>query len=79
MSAAMHDDLKSLLKTNEVPDNVILGTEKLGCHAVKMFANWVDQKSELQAAILDHCGTDKQNRVALAGLKQAWRESLNED
>ena len=70
----MQSDLTALFKSNGVPTSVINVLCTAGCNSLKMFANWVENKAELQASVLD--GTsDSTNKTALASLKQAWREA----
>ena len=73
----METGLRALLTNNGVEESVIewLGSNAQGCRTMKVFANWVDSKSELQATVLDHITDLRASRAQLGALKQAWREA----
>ena len=70
MAGTMSAELEALLKSNKVPQNVSDDMAKLGCNTMKIFANWVDARAEIQKELLDHTSA-KDSKSALAGLKQA--------
>lgn len=75
MAATVSSDLQALLGANNVPREVQDAMATLGCTTVKIFANWVESRSEIQEHLLNACAAHRANRAALAGLKQAWREA----
>ena len=74
MAGTMSAELEALLKSNKVPQHVSDDMAKLGCNTMKIFANGVDARAEIQKELLDHTSA-KDSKSALAGLKQAWREA----
>ena len=73
----METGLRALLTTNGVDAQVIawLGSDTQMCRTMKVFANWVDNRNELQAAVLEHIADFRTSRAQLGALKQAWREA----
>ena len=66
--------LRALLASKGVADEVTQWLVDSGCKHVATFANWVDDKKELKASVLDK--TPKADDPAqLAYLRQAWREA----
>ena len=68
----METGLRALLTTNGVDAQVIawLGSETQMCRAMKVFANWVGSKAQLQAAVLEHIADFRTSRAQLDALKQ---------
>ena len=71
--AGMDTDLRALLEANGVHSDIIgwLENPTQSCMSIKNFANWVDNKEDLQAAVLDHVNAQKEKRIQLSCLKQA--------
>ena len=66
--------LKAVLDRNGVEPEVVAFLAASGCREIAAFANWVDERAELKAAVLDKTAK-KDNHSQLAALKQAWREA----
>ena len=75
MAAKMTDDLIAILKGNSVPQGIIEHLEKAGCTTVKMLANWVDEAKELKTAVVAQVQEFKDDNMALAAVKQSWKEA----
>ena len=73
--AKIADELVAILRNNSVPQGIIEHLEKSGCTTVKMLANWVDEPKELKAAVLSQCQDFKDDNMALAAVKQSWKEA----
>ena len=73
--AKMSDDLTAILKGNSVPQGIIEHLEKAGCTTVKMLANWVDEAKELKTAVVAQVQEFKDDNMALAAVKQSWKEA----
>ena len=71
----MQAELTALLSSNHVPATTLVHMTTIGCTTMKAFANWIEQKSEMQNAILDGDAAQRTSRSALAALKQSWREA----
>ena len=73
--ASMKEDLKLLTK-NGVHADVLawLANSPQDCTDIKLFANIVDEASQLKNSILQHT-SQKDNLGQLARLKQAWKEA----
>jgi hypothetical protein len=73
----MTTELKSLLQANTVHADIIKYLEETeGCLTIKSFANIVDTKPELNAAVFVHVTSiTTKKAVELSYLKQAWREA----
>ena len=70
----MQPDLLALLKENEVHGDIIEWMENNDCGSLKRFANFVDDRGQLGAAIVDQT-SQKGSRAQTAAVKQAWREA----
>ena len=68
----MEEELSNRLSSNGVPEAVIQWMTA-HCKDTKLFANYVDAASEVQAHILDHIEAHKADRTALAALK-LWKK-----
>ena len=73
--AKMADELMAILKGNSVPQGIVELLEKEGCTTVKMLANWVDEAKELKTAVLAKSQDFKDDNMALAAVKQSWKEA----
>ena len=66
----MEGDLQALLRANGVSDNVLKWMTEEGCVSIKLFANWVDTREQINNSILEKT-TDRGNAAVLAALKQS--------
>ena len=74
--AKIADELMAILKANSVPEGIIEHLQKSGCTTVKMLAKrWVDEAKELKTAVLAQCQDFKDDSMALAAVKQSWKEA----
>ena len=72
----MEEAFKTFLMQHDVDPQIIayLALPDTGCFSVEHFANWVDNKSELDKAILALTPC-RGNPSQLARLRQAWRKA----
>ena len=75
MANKIADELMAILKGNSVPQAIIELLEKEGCTTVKMLADWVDEAKELKTAVLARSQDLKDDNMALAAVKQSWKEA----
>ena len=73
----MQGELQALLQSNEVHDDVIdwLGHKDQSCTSIAKFANFLDDRTQVQAVILDHIAAHRRDGAQRTALKQAWREA----
>jgi len=73
----MDSRLTRHLKAKGVHQDIInhLGDSTVGCFTMDIFAAFVDDRGQIQAAILDKVSAHKESVAQLACLKTAWREA----
>lgn len=72
----MNEDLRILLTNNLVHQDIVswLQHPNQECLSLKDFANWLDKKDDAEAKIVSHT-SQKDVRVQVSRVKQAWREA----
>ena len=75
----MDDELKGLLKRNDVHDDIIEYLRSIGQKTIKKFANIADTRAEIKTNVMVHVQggnpPHKDNITELSNLKMAWREA----
>jgi hypothetical protein len=74
---SMSTELRSLLVDNDVHQDIInwLGDAAQQCYSIKSFANWVDERSDIDKYVVQCVPSQKTSRSQIAAVKQAWREA----
>ena len=75
MAAPCAPKVKAILDRNQVDAKVQEWMVKAECNTQTAFANWLDDKKDAKAKIMDHIPEMKDNEGQLARLKQAWHEA----
>ena len=75
VALAMDDELKEILKDNEVCQPIQDFLTASGCTTVKKFADWVDDQKDLEDSVLKASQVPNLSRKDKASVVGAWRDA----
>ena len=72
MAASGEVTLRAFLEKNGVHKDIVAFLDRSHCNSVLQFSEWVDEKKDLKAAVMDQVASVKNDRGAYVALKVAW-------